>query len=71
MQVNDGIDMVALGFAHPDEQALEEMRKLEEKHEIILIAYEKPPEPAELNHEQMLQLQALEKKTGYRLVAYR
>jgi hypothetical protein len=63
--------MAALGFAHLEEPILEDLRRLEKKHDIILLAYEKPPEFASLTHEQILQLEALERKMGFRLVAYR
>jgi hypothetical protein len=62
--------MVVLGFTHLERPALEDVQKLEEKYGIILLAYEKPPEHAELNQDQIIQVQQLERKLGCRLIAY-
>jgi hypothetical protein len=63
--------MVVLGFAHLDGPALENIQELEKKHALILLAYEKPPEPAPLTQDQILQVQQLERKMHCRLIAYR
>jgi hypothetical protein len=51
---------------------LEEIRKFEERwNNIVLLAYQKPTEPAKLSAEQLKKVQALEKELGVKLVAYR
>jgi hypothetical protein len=63
--------MTVLGFAHLDEPVLHDVRDLEKKHGIVLLAYEKPPEPADLTQDQLIQIQQLERTMGCRLIAYR
>jgi hypothetical protein len=63
--------MVTLGFAHLEETALRDVREMEKKHGIVLLAYEKPPEHAGLTQDQILAVQQLERKLGCRLIAYR
>ncbi len=63
--------MTVLGFAHLQEPALQDVRDLEEKHGIVLLAYEKPPEPADLTQDQLIKIQELEQTMGCRLIAYR
>jgi hypothetical protein len=63
--------MVTLGFAHLEHPALQGLQDLEKRHGIILLAYEKPPEPADLTQDQILQVQQLERKLSCRLIAYR
>jgi hypothetical protein len=49
---------------------LEEVRKFEERwNNIVLLAYEKPVEPAKLTSKQLKKVQALEKELGVTLVA--
>jgi len=43
---------------------------MEEKLDIILLAYEKPPVPASLSTTQLKQVRMLEKEMGVRIVAY-
>jgi hypothetical protein len=62
--------MVALGFAHLEHPVLKDLQEMEAKHGIILLAYEKPPEHAELTQDQLLQVQQLERKLRCRLIAY-
>ena len=62
--------MVCLGFAKLNNRQLSEIKKVEDKLGIILVGYEKPPEPASLNPNQLKQLRMLEKEMGVRLVAY-
>lgn len=51
---------------------LEEIRKLEQRwNNVVLLAYEKPAEPAKLSPQQVKKVQALEKELGVSLVAYR
>jgi hypothetical protein len=51
---------------------LEEIRKFEERwNNIVLLAYEKPAEPAKLSADQLKKVQALERELGVTLVAYR
>jgi hypothetical protein len=51
---------------------LEEIRKFEERwNNVVLLAYEKPVEPAKLSREQLKKVQTLEKELGVTLVAYR
>jgi hypothetical protein len=51
---------------------LEEIRKFEERwNNIVLLAYEKPAEPAKLSLEHIKKVQRLEKELGVRLVAYK
>ncbi len=63
--------MVSLGFAHLENPALKDLRGLEEKYGIILLAYQKPLEPAELSQDQIVELQHLERKLKCRILAYR
>ena len=50
---------------------LEEVRKVEDQWKnIILLAYEKPTEPAKLSSQQLQKIQTLEKELGIVLVAY-
>jgi len=58
-------------FAHLENNALEDLKNLERKHEIILLAYRKSPEPAPLSKDQIAELQTLEKRLGFTLIAYR
>ena len=51
---------------------LEDIRKFEERwNNIVLLAYERPMEPARLSSEQVRKVQALEKDLGVTLVAYK
>jgi len=50
---------------------LEEIRRFEERwNNVILLAYEKPAEPAKLSPEQLKKVKALEKELGVILLAY-
>jgi len=51
---------------------LNDIRKLEAKWKgVVVLAYEKVPEPAALSEEQLRRLQALEKELGVVLIAYK
>lgn len=51
---------------------LEEVRKLEDQWKnVILLAYEKPTEPAKLSPEQLQKIRTLEKELGVILVVYK
>ncbi len=51
---------------------LEEIRKLEKRmKDIVLVAYEKPTDPARLTTQQLEKIRSLEKELGVILVAYR
>jgi hypothetical protein len=51
---------------------LEEIRKFEERwNSIVLLAYQKPGEPAKLSPAQLKKVHALERELGVKLVAYR
>jgi hypothetical protein len=51
---------------------LNEIRKFEKEwNDIVLLAYQKPAEPAQLSLEQMQKIRNLEKKLGIILVAYK
>lgn len=59
-------------FAELTESQIEEIRKLEELWKnIIIVAYEKPLEPARLSFKQFEKIQSLEKESGVVLVAYK
>jgi hypothetical protein len=62
--------MVVLGYAHLEPSVLEEVQDLEREYGIILLAFQKPPAPAELTQDQVIQIQQLERKLGCRLIAY-
>jgi hypothetical protein len=50
---------------------LEEIKKLEKRwSNTVLLAYEKPAQPAKLSQEQLKKVQALGKELGVVLVAY-
>lgn len=54
------------------ESQLSDIRKLEAKWKgVVVLAYEKAPEPANLSTEQLRRLQELEKELGVVLVAYK
>jgi hypothetical protein len=51
---------------------LEEIKKLEERWKgVILLAYEKSAEPAQLSPEQLAKIQNMERELGVILVAFR
>jgi hypothetical protein len=51
---------------------LNEIRKFEKEwNDIVLLAYQKPAEPAQLSLEQMQKIRNLEKELGIILVAYK
>ncbi|MGB8779169.1 MAG: hypothetical protein WCD81_00785 [Candidatus Bathyarchaeia archaeon] len=51
---------------------LNDIRKLEAKWKgVVVLAYEKAPEPANLSEEQLRRLQKLEKELGVVLIAYK
>lgn len=59
-------------FAKLTESQIEEIRKFEARWKnLVLLAYEKPIEPANLSSEQVKQIQRLEKELNVTLVAYR
>lgn len=59
-------------FAKLTESQIEEIRKFEVRWKnLVLLAYEKPSEPAHLSSEQVKQIQRLEKELNVTLVAYR
>jgi hypothetical protein len=62
--------MVALGFAHLEHPAIQDLRELEDKHGIVLLAYEKPLEIAKLTQDQIITVQQLERTLNCRLIAY-
>jgi hypothetical protein len=54
------------------ESQLNDIRKLEAKWKgVVILAYEKAPEPANLSKQQLRRLQELEKELGVVLVAYK
>ncbi len=63
--------MVSLAFAHLEHPMVKEVQSLENKYGVILLAYEKPPEPADLTQDQIIEVQRFERKLGCRLIAYR
>jgi hypothetical protein len=59
-------------LARLTESQLSDIRKLEAKWKgVILLAYEEPPELANLSSEQIRKLQKLEKELGVCLMAYK
>ena len=65
-----GAQMTYLSFATLDDRALSDVNKLETALGVILLAYEKLPEPASLTPAQLQQIQKMEQSMGVRLVAY-
>jgi hypothetical protein len=54
------------------ESQIREIRKLEERWEnIVVLAYEKPREPARLSSKQLEKIRTLEKELKVALVAYK
>jgi division protein CdvB (Snf7/Vps24/ESCRT-III family) len=58
-------------LAKLDQRQLEELKKLENRWNVLLLAYEKPGQYAELSPEEMKKIRSLEKKLDVILVAYR
>lgn len=56
--------------AHPSGSQLEEIKKLEEKLGVILVAYDRVPPYKKLDSQSLLKIQSLEKDTGSILIAY-
>ena len=58
---------------HPadlDATTLKDIQLLEHELDVVLVALEPDPEPAQLSKDQLARIRALEEKTGKVLVAY-